>query len=363
MRMKTVWLIFVLSLLIGAPLRAQEADTTALADLMNDALPALSAEFHHVPGFAVAIIKDGAVIWSGGYGVADVEAQTPVSASTPFPTASISKVVTAYAALGLAADGVIDLDAPVNGYLTRWQVPVLGRNNADDVTVRRILSHTAGLSAEGYRGFAPGDSLPTLEAFLDGAGGDPVRVMIRPGVRFMYSGGGYTVLQLLIEELTGVPFADYMHTSVFEPLGMEHASFVWTPDLGAAAQYDVNGNVQSNTLHMDQAAGGLYASADDLGAFFAALLEDERSEAIFTAADATDGAYGFGVYIDQTQAGDTMIWHDGLGRGMHAAFYLFPEHNEGVIVLANTPTGNAVVNRVLCLYDGWSAVEAAEFCE
>ena len=352
-------LTFVLT---AAPAAAQDAES--LAAHMDAALTDVLASHPNVPGFAAAIIKDGVVIWSGGYGVADIESGASVTADTPFAAASIAKVVTAYAILGLADEGVIDLDAPVNSYLTRWQVPVLGRNDPDEVTIRRILSHTAGLSAEGYAGFSPDHEIPTLEQFLDGIAGEPVRVIISPGRRFMYSGGGYTVLQLLIEELTGESYADYMQQTVLEPLGMEHSSFEWFHDLGAATQYDVNGSVFPGVTHVDQAAGGLYTSANDLATFFAALLHDDRAAAIFTPNEHTDpDPYGFGVYVDQTESGETMIWHDGLGRGMHAIFTLFPEHDEGVVVLTNSPAGNAVVDEVMCAYDSWSEVEAPRACE
>ncbi|MBE2270248.1 MAG: beta-lactamase family protein [Anaerolinea sp.] len=360
MRLK-IGLFAVLLLLLVAPVLAQDVDN--LAAIMDSTLTAVEEEFPFVPGFSVAVVKDGAVIWSGGYGYADVEAGTPATADTLFPAASISKVVTAYAILGMADEGLIDLDAPVNSYLTRWQVTALGRNDPANVTIRRILSHTAGLSAEGYPGFAADAALPTLEEFLDGAGGDPVRMVISAGRTFMYSGGGYTVLQLLIEELSGMSYEDYMQSAVFEPLGMTNSTFVWTPELGAAAQYDRNGEPFLNVVHVDQAAGGLLTSANDLGAFFGALMQDARSGAIFTAAEGTREEYGYGVYVDQTESGERMIWHDGLGRGMHAIFYLFPDAGEGVVILTNTPPGTAVVNPAMCAYDRWSDVDASEFCE
>ena len=348
--------------LLAAPTAAQEVET--LAAQMEATLPVVRDEFPFIPAFSAAVIKDGAVIWSGGYGVADVESGVPVTADTPFPAASISKVLTAYAILGLVDEGVLDLDTPVNSYLTRWQVPALGRNNPDEVTIRRILSHTAGLSAEGYAGFTADHEIPTLEQFLDGIAGDPVRVIISPGRRFMYSGGGYTVLQLLIEEVTGMLFADYMQTTVFEPLGMTHSSFEWSPELGAVTQYTVNNEVYPNVVHVDQAAGGVYTTANDLAAFFAALLHDDRAEAIFTPNAGTESdPYGFGVYAHHTETGEPMIWHDGLGRGMHAIFYLFPEHDEGVVVLTNHPAGTAVVQNVMCVYDRWSEVEVPRACE
>jgi len=145
-------MLIVFLMLIVAPAAAQDVDT--LAAQMESALDEALATSPTVPGFAVAVIKDGEVIWSDGYGVADVEAGTPVTADTIFPAASISKVVTAYEILSLVDEGLIDLDTPVNSYLTRWQVPALGRNDPDEGVV--ILSNTPA-----------GDSLidPTLCAY------------------------------------------------------------------------------------------------------------------------------------------------------------------------------------------------------
>lgn len=351
----------LLSLSVGATAAQEASDFGAL---MDAAVPNLLAENPGVPGVAIAVIQDGAVVWSDGYGVADRASEELVTADTPFPVASISKIVTAYALLELVAEGQIDLDAPANSYLTRWQIPALGRNNPDEATIRRILSHTAGLSTDGYPGFTADAELPTLEELLDGTGGDPVRLMITPGRRFMYSGGGYTVLQLMIEELTGETFANYMQRVVLEPLGMEHSSFAWTPELGAATQYNRNGDVFSNVVHVDQAAGGMYASANDLAAFFVALLQDERAEAIFTPNPGTESEpYGFGAFIDQTPTGEAKLWHDGLGPGMHAMFYLFPAQNAGVVILTNSPSGSALVDPIMCVFERWSQVDAPEFCE
>lgn len=170
-KVTSLFLFLTFLLLLAAPTAAQDVET--LAAQMEVTLPVVRANSPFTPALSAAVIKDGAVIWSGGYGVADVEFGAPVSADTPFPAASISKVLTAYAILGLVDEGVLDLDTPVNSYLTRWQVPALGRNNPDEVGHRPHSSDTAGLSAEGYAGFTADHEIPTLEQFLDGIAGDP----------------------------------------------------------------------------------------------------------------------------------------------------------------------------------------------
>ena len=161
-----------------------------------------------------------------------VSAGKPVDGDSRFQVASMSKWITAWGVMTLVEAGKLDLDKPVSLYLKRWTLPKSKFDNAG-VTVRRLLSHTAGLTdGLGYAGFKPGDPLQSLEASLtqaadaspghDGA----VRVGVEPGTEFKYSGGGYTLLQLLVEEVSGQSFNGYMTSHVFEPLGMTRSTFV-----------------------------------------------------------------------------------------------------------------------------------------
>jgi len=182
-------------------------------------------EAKKVPGVAIVIIDNGKPIYKKGIGWADKEATLKVSTQTGFNIGSISKMFTAWGVLKLAEEGKINIDSSVERYLTRWKLPD-SEFDRTKVTVRGLLSHTAGLSVHGYPGFAPEAKLPTIEASLDGENG-PVRanekVMLihEPQTKFKYSGGGYTILQLMIEEVTKKPFAQYMQTEIFDPLQMK----------------------------------------------------------------------------------------------------------------------------------------------
>src|SRR5690606_9302269 len=175
---------------------------------------------------AFVLIEKGKVV-----GEHYVSTGAPVTRDTLFQLASLSKWATALGVLKLAEEGRLDLDAPVSRYLTRWQLPET-EYDADGVTARRLLSHTAGLTdGLGYMGFEKGTPVQTLEASLTEAA-DPMsgadgrtRIGLAPGSAWSYSGGGYALLQLLIEEISGEPFADYMKRVVFDPLGMSHATF------------------------------------------------------------------------------------------------------------------------------------------
>ena len=172
---------------------------TGLVQAVEDAArQALAAST--TPGLAVALVHQGQVVWAAGYGMADPETGQPVTASTRFQAASLSKPVTAWGVLRLVESGRIGLDEPVLGRLRRWRLSP-SPLDADGITVRRLLSHTAGLSVHGYVGLTSDRPLPSIAASLSGETGDsfPVEMLEAPGRRWLYSGGGYSLLQLLVE--------------------------------------------------------------------------------------------------------------------------------------------------------------------
>ena len=366
--MRSIVAVILLLLFAVLPAFAQEADVSEITGQFDELLPPLM-EANSVPGAAVALIHDGEVVWSKGYGAANLDSGEAVTPDTPFGVASISKALTAWEIMRLVEAGEIDLDAPANQYLTSWQIPALGRNDPNGATIRRILSHTAGLSVDGYRGYEPGDTLPTLPEFLDGAAGaDPVQMMVSAGRRMMYSGGGYTALQLMIEDMTGKPFADVMDEDLLTPLGMENSSFVWTPELGAATDYGRGNEVEPHVVHMDQAAGGLYASVNDLARFFTAGMTDEwltpESVALMqSAAEATDDSYGFGYFVEALPDGGIGVWHDGIAAGGRSLFVLVPEQGEGLIIMTNARAGNTVFEDMVCAWDTWVNGEETDLCK
>src|SRR5512147_1645928 len=171
-------------------------------DKFDQLLPQLMEQYK-VPGVAVSLVQ-GEAVWSKGYGLADKKQSVPVTADTVFQAASISKAVTSWGVMRLVENGQLELDAPVEQYLTRWHLPP-SNYDPSGVTIRRLLSHSAGLSVGGYPGLSPDLKLPSLEESLSGnnGGAGEVRIVLEPGTQFSYSGGGFTLLQLIIEEVTG----------------------------------------------------------------------------------------------------------------------------------------------------------------
>jgi CubicO group peptidase (beta-lactamase class C family) len=341
------------------------------ADTVERLVPKLMQE-RQVPGVAVALIEDGALAWTHGFGYEDREAQTPMTGQSVFQVASISKSVAAWGVMTLVERGKLALDTPVEQYLTRWHLPLADSGiYRDDVTVRRLLSHTAGLSLHGYPGFDPDSGpLPSIEASLSGEtnGAGDVHIAFKPGTRWEYSGGGYTLLQLLVEERAGVSFVDYLQGAVLAPLGMRNSSYDWPPALQAhtAAAYDERGRRLPNFRFAALAAAGLFTTAEDLGRFVAANLKGPHGEApgrgvlrpetiqlMETPAPASAtraGTYGFGQQLDTLVDGTRVASHGGSNRGWKALWAAIPSRRAGIVVLTNSDRGPSVIAPVLCAW-------------
>jgi CubicO group peptidase (beta-lactamase class C family) len=313
------------------------------------------------PGLAVALVQHGQVVWAAGYGLSDPAAGRPVTASTRFQAASLTKPVTAWGVLRLVESGRIGLDEPIIGRLRRWRPPP-SRFDADGLAVRRLLSHTAGLSVHGYVGLPADRPVPSITASLSGETGDgfPVELLEPPGRRWLYSGGGYSLLQLLVEELTGRPFADYMRVEVLGPLGMTASSFRWSRTAETARPHDAGGGPIPEFAFAEQAAAGLVTTAPDLARFLAAALAGPHGEPpgrgvlspagvrlALTAAPATEGRWGLGYGLGLTPGGDLLAYHEGANRGWRAGLALLPDRRSGIAVLANGDAGSGPIDVVV----------------
>jgi CubicO group peptidase (beta-lactamase class C family) len=310
------------------------------------------------PGMAVALVHRGRVAWAAGFGVADRATGRPVTAATRFQAASVSKPVTAWGVLRLVEQGRIGLDDPVVGRLRRWRPPP-SPFPAGAITVRRLLSHTAGLSVHGYTGQPPDRPPAPIERSLSGATGAsfPVELLEVPGRGWQYSGGGYSVLQLLIEELTGRRFADHMAAEVLGPLGMTASSFRWRRTSSTARPHDADGGRIPDFTFAEEAAAGLVTTASDLARFVAAALPGPDGEPpgrgvlspagvrlALTAAPDTDGRWGLGYGLGLLPGGDRLAYHEGANHGWRAGLALLPDRHAGIALLANGHGGNAPID-------------------
>jgi CubicO group peptidase (beta-lactamase class C family) len=354
----------ILSIVLLVLVYSSRSNRDDLVDELDLLIPQLMEQYH-VPGAAVSLVRNGEAVWSEGYGLADRERGEPVTTDTVFQVASISKAVTSWGVMRLVESGQLELDAPVEQYLTRWHLPP-SNYGASGVTIRRLLSHSAGLSVSGYPGLRPDVPLPSLEESLSGnnGGAGALRITMEPGAQFSYSGGGYTLLQLIIEEVTGETFSAYMQREVLDPLGMVHSSFEWQADLrpATAIAYSETGASLPNYLFTEQAAAGLYTTAPDLARFVAAempgpndepagrgVLSPDTLALMFSPVIQSQGqmAQGLGQGIETLPGGSELIGHGGANAGWRAIISANPEQGLGIVILTNSDNGMALIQDVM----------------
>jgi CubicO group peptidase (beta-lactamase class C family) len=340
------------------------------ADKLDSAIPKL-LQAHDVPGLAVGVIERGRISFTRGYGIADQEVRRPMSEDTVLNFASISKPVTAWGMMRLVETRKLSLDSPVGPLLYRWALPKSGFDN-DGVTIRRLLSHTAGISVPSVPWFPADSAIPRLEQMLSGLAGDkgPVRVEKQPGAAWSYSGGGYAIIQLLIEELSKQPFDEYMRAQVFKPLGMNSTSYIPRADLAArtGVLYGADGRPVPRYRLVGEAAGGLNSTVRDFVRFLAAYVATDdqapgrkiispASLKLMTSPVAkvelpgVNGAmYGLGHGVHRAATGDLVVYHSGGNPGVRAYFLVSLTQGNGMIVITNSDKGAPVLQEVIRLW-------------
>ncbi|WP_158591581.1 serine hydrolase domain-containing protein [Deinococcus cavernae] len=328
--------------------------------------------FHHVPGVSLAVIDGGRVAWARGYGFLHAGNDARVSTETLFQAASISKAVTATAAMMLVQDGRLSLDRPVNDTLRSWKVPAASPDLSADVTLRQLLSHTAGIGVPGYLGYPAGQPVPRLLDVLRGAApatSPAVRVERPAGRAYAYSGGGYEVLQLLLQETGGEPFPGLMQRRLLQPLGMTHSTFTsplpetWRQR--AAEAHSAAGQPLPGRWHTypELAAAGLWSTPSDLARWLLALSgsANAANNALLNQAtmremltDHTPGlarwysghAYSLGLKL-RGRGQAFSFGHTGINQGYRAVAVMYPRTGQGAVVMTNGENGEALAQEIL----------------
>jgi CubicO group peptidase (beta-lactamase class C family) len=317
----------------------------------------------HVPGVSVAVINNYQIEWAKGYGTADATAGTPVTGDTLFQAASMSKPVTALAALKLVEQGMLDLDSDVNKQLKSWHVPENEFTREHAVDLRGLLSHTAGLTVHGFPGYNVEDPLPTVPQILDGmkpANTAPVRVNKAPGQGFRYSGGGTTIVQLLLTDVTQRRFADLMRDMVLGPLAMSASTFEqplpehrWSQ---AATAHDEQGKPIAGRWHIypEQAPAGLWTTPSDMARYAievqlahegksAKVLSREMTDKMLTPQG--DGPVGLGPFL-VARGATRRFEHSGGNEGFRCHYVALLDRGQGAVVMTNADSGNRTVNEI-----------------
>jgi CubicO group peptidase (beta-lactamase class C family) len=338
-------------------LESRPEETFSLAERM---------ERHGVPGVGLAVIEDGVVAWSRGYGVLEDGGAVPVTEHSRFRACSLSKVAAAVGALSMVQDGELSLSDDVNEQLESWQVPENELTRTEKVTVERLLSHTAGLGVQGFDPYDLEAPLPTTVQILDGlppAGNEPVRVVSVPGTEWSYSGGGYTVLEQLMVDVEGRPFEEILRRRVFGPLGMGDSSYAdetsATPDV--AVGHDGLGRPIEGRFGAtpELAAAGLRTTARDYATLLVEILAAYRGEGRVLDGEmgremltARTGEWGLGPFV-VGEGKDLRIGHGGIDHGYNSYAVAYPNRGagpnrgQGVVIFTNGDRGNRVQEELL----------------
>jgi CubicO group peptidase (beta-lactamase class C family) len=315
----------------------------------------------HVPGVSIAVVHEGELEWARGFGVAEL-AGSPVTPRTLFQAASISKPITALAVMSLVQDGKLNLDADVNGYLKDWKLPTNKFTEQHAVTLRGLLTHSAGVTVHGFPGYESGEYTPTLIQILDGvkpANTDPIRVDMTPGTKMRYSGGGYVIIQQLLEDVTRQPFPKLMSETVLLPLGMTDSTFEQPLPAGRikeiATPYRANGKPVKGGPHTypERAPAGLWTTPTDLARYIvevqrmlagksSGVLTPEMARAMLTP---TLNDQALGPRVGENSKRKFFV-HNGSNEGYRCVFFAY-EDGAGVVIMTNGDNGSKLFSQIL----------------
>ncbi len=311
----------------------------------------------NVRGVSIAVINNYEIEWAKGYGFADFESKRPVEITTLFQAGSISKPVAAVAAMKLVEEGKLALDRDINTFLTSWKLPDSEFTKDKKVTLREILSHSAGLTVHGFPGYAAGDPVPTLVQVLDGvkpANTGPIRVDVLPGSIWRYSGGGYTVMQLAMTDVTRKPFPEIMRETVLAKAGMRDSTYEnpLPSSLSevAATGYGSDGTAIAGRYHTypEMAAAGLWTTASDLARFGIEIQKSRegRSNRILKQATVEEmlteqkKPWGLGFSL-----APNWFSHGGADEGFQASFGCSLD-GKGLVVMTNSDNGGRLAHEI-----------------
>lgn len=375
---KLIWLLIALTAALLPvlafsglqPLRAyglSNATKEAFLSHISDRIPALM-KLYDIPGSSIALVLDGEVVWSGAYGYADIGGGRKLTTDTPMRVQSISKPVTAWGVMNLAEQGKIDLDNPITDYIRDFRFPGAAFS-AERVTVRHLLSHTAGLPlGDVFTIYSPYDEIPSLEEKL-------MREAVfesEPGRSFSYSNTGYNLLELLIEEVSGRDFAQYMNEEILDPSGMKNAAFEWSEAIRPPVPngYDLNGRPVPVYIYPEKGSGGLFATVEDIAAFVISGMPPYSGQKqtistgaiseLYTPVSENIGiyglvfdAYGLGYYIETLPNGKLAVAHGGQGTGIMTHFHAVPETGDAFVILTNSQRSWPFIARLLSDWAQW----------
>ena len=320
---------------------------------------------HKLPGLSISLINHGKLEWTREYGTARVGSSVPVTRETRFQAGSLSKPVSALAALRLVDQRQVALEQEVNKALVSWKVPDSALSRREKPTLRRLLDHSAGLSIHGFDGYAPGSPLPTLLQILDGqspANSPPIRVEQLPGDKYRYSSAGYVVLQQMIIDITKKPFPEAMRALVLDPLGMKDSTFEQPlPDdldsVAASGHREAHVLAGHGRVHPEMAALGLWTTPADLAKFIITVQRAKKNQDPIVRQNLVEemfrrqkGDAGLGVLL-RGKGKSTWFYHNGINAGFECSMIGSAETGQGAVLMTNAAGGLALIEELIPLIE------------
>ncbi len=335
-------------------------------------------ENFHAKGLSIAVIHNYKIEWAKGYGWADEAEQRKVTTTSRFQAASISKSLNSLGVLKLAEQGKLDPEADINIYLKQWKFPYDSVSKNKKISTNNLLSHTAGLGIHGFPGYERNETLPSVQQILDGqkpANTKAVRSLFIPGIKYQYSGGGTTITQLIVTDITGSNYAAYMQKEVLNPLGMTNSSYQQPPTdtSNLATGYYQNGKPVKGKFHVypEQAAAALWTTPTDLAKYIieCQLALKGRSHKVLSPAmmkkrltPYIDSVSALGVFIEN-RSGTKFFIHNGGNEAFLCASYGSMENGNGVVIMINGEDFGVIaelLNSVAQVYN-WKGFYKPEF--
>lgn len=328
-------------------------------------------EFYKVPSVSIAVINNGKIDWVKGYGVKEVGSNDPIDPQTLFQAASISKPVTATGVLKLVQSGKLNLDSDVEEKLVSWQIPENRFTKENKVTLRNLLSHTAGMTVHGFEGYSSDEPVPSLLEILNGekpVNSDEIKVNSKLNQEFKYSGGGYVVIQQLLEDITGKPFDEFMQEAVLDEIDMTRSTFrqpLSEAEVNAAVGHDDRGKPIDGSWHTypEMAAAGLWTTPSDLAKFVIAIQNSIRGEENsildrqISREMLTPQAGGWGLGFEIPEDNLERYAHAGANEGYQCLLLSDRNTGQGAVIMTNSDRGLELALEILASIEqeyGWN---------
>lgn len=317
---------------------------------------------YDLKGLSIAIIENYNIICTETWGVKDVVTRERIDENTAFSTASIAKPITATLFLILEEKGLISLDEPVSNYLKRWKLPNSKYLKNTEVTLKHLLSHTAGATQHGFADFYKGDTIPTLVQSLKGElpnYDEEIDFNWIPGMDWGYSGGGYVIAQMAVEDKLGVELSDLGKEYLFDPLGLNHTTFKQPHEeafllSNLAKAHDENGDIVGDGIPITPqvAASGLWSTPGDLAVILIEMqnaLRNENNTVIshevakkVTEIVTTKVMGGWSLGWERRYGYGNYEWfsHGGANTGVGGHIYGTMKDGKGIVILGNSANQN-----------------------